>query len=568
MNVFKKIINSSKAIDLIGLWSVGIICFLYSVFWSNFAEINIALPLLDFPIFIGEILLFWCVILLFLKWKANGLKLNYKFYFLLLYVLWVLIRASYGYFQWGPLALRNAALFYYTFFIFIGYHFYQKEYFSRKMVYALFIILFMAKIIRGPYFIYYFLPPYILLCAILILKMQKKKSQIFASLCLAYLIFASSFPYNTFFEGSRSFIIANFVTASFFALIGIFGISNVSKAGKTLIFTLLSLALIFVFLKFTPSHKVKSIMAPHHIIEELREYDQLIQQNKKTYVPKHIAPRIYNLNDGYVRQKDFGERIRISLAVRERVFGIAELIKKDLSGSGNALKLSENDISELEDKYWALFLKEKDLIQNEIFSSERMENKNMKIFYDEFQDAVRVTVASLVDQDANHYVRNIQTEYGNILFRLLIWRDMVEEIINEKAWFGISFGKPQRSISIENSGFADGEWGRDGWIAPHNAFLHFIYRAGMFGFLMVLGIITTLFVMIREFIGRKSLVGLLLVSILVYWLVLSSFLVVLELPYQAIPFWTLFGMIFAYFFKSHHDQKNESGVNWQQGGVA
>jgi len=142
--------------------------------------------------------------------------------------------------------------------------------------------------------------------------------------------------------------------------------------------------------------------------------------------------------------------------------------------------------------------------------------------------------------------RTAQTEYANILFRVFIWRDMVAEVIKEKAWFGLSFGKPQRSISLENSGFAGGEWGRDGWIAPHNAFLHMIYRSGIFGFLMILCIFTTLFSMIKGFIRRESFKGLLLSSILVYWLALAGFLVVLELPYQAIPFWSLFGMVFAY----------------------
>ena len=130
------------------------------------------------------------------------------------------------------------------------------------------------------------------------------------------------------------------------------------------------------------------------------------------------------------------------------------------------------------------------------------------------------------------------------------------DIIKEKIWFGVSFGKPQRSVSLENSGFAAGEWGRDGWIAPHNAFLNIIYRAGILGVFMVCGIFVFLFRLIKEFLKKKCIEWMLLISILIYWLALSSSLVVLELPYQSIPFWTLFGMVFAYLYK--HTEKFSS----------
>jgi len=34
--------------------------------------------------------------------------------------------------------------------------------------------------------------------------------------------------------------------------------------------------------------------------------------------------------------------------------------------------------------------------------------------------------------------------------------------------------------------------------------------------------------------------------ILVYWAAISNFLVFFELPYNAIPFWSLLGMVWAY----------------------
>ena len=43
-----------------------------------------------------------------------------------------------------------------------------------------------------------------------------------------------------------------------------------------------------------------------------------------------------------------------------------------------------------------------------------------------------------------------------------------------------------------------------------------------------------------------SIIGGFLVGGLIYWLVLSNFFVILEFPYNAIVFWTLFGITMAY----------------------
>ena len=66
-----------------------------------------------------------------------------------------------------------------------------------------------------------------------------------------------------------------------------------------------------------------------------------------------------------------------------------------------------------------------------------------------------------------------------IVFRLFVWRDMARELVQKRAWWGFSFGYPQRSRSLEVLRWAIGEWSRDGWITPHNSFFHIIYRAGL-----------------------------------------------------------------------------------------
>jgi|GEM_PF-1490306 len=143
--------------------------------------------------------------------------------------------------------------------------------------------------------------------------------------------------------------------------------------------------------------------------------------------------------------------------------------------------------------------------------------------------------------------RSLGTAYNNILFRYFIWRDMVEEFLRERpVLFGFSFGRPQRSRSLEILGWAWGEWSRDGWIAPHNSFLHLIYRGGLVGLGVIIVTIMLLARMMLMFVLARSSMGACLVSALVFGMVAANFSVFLELPYTAIPFWFLFGLTWAY----------------------
>ena len=186
-----------------------------------------------------------------------------------------------------------------------------------------------------------------------------------------------------------------------------------------------------------------------------------------------------------------------------------------------------------------------------------------KTNYDDSKEAQKIFLANKAVGTINEQVgflpfsradfdtkgRSTQEERGNMLFRLLVWRDMIEEFSRESLIgkiLGINFGKPQRSISLEIYGQASGEWSRDGWIAPHNSFLHLIYRGGIVGLLMVVGLFSVVGILTRKFVMLKSSTGIWLMSLFVYWMTFSNFLLCLELPYQAIPFWSLLGMTMAY----------------------
>lgn len=144
--------------------------------------------------------------------------------------------------------------------------------------------------------------------------------------------------------------------------------------------------------------------------------------------------------------------------------------------------------------------------------------------------------------------RALNEEFGNMLFRLFIWRDMFQEMCQKPLSFlmGFSFGKPQRSISLEILVSAYGEWMRDGWIAPHNSYFHVLYRAGLVGLLCLIWFFAFIVKLTKQFVRMKSIVGIMLMSILVYWMTIANFLVIFELPYHSIPFWCLLGLTTVY----------------------
>lgn len=143
---------------------------------------------------------------------------------------------------------------------------------------------------------------------------------------------------------------------------------------------------------------------------------------------------------------------------------------------------------------------------------------------------------------------NYAVDLNNAVFRLLVWRDMFEEYV-AAGWplFGFDYGKPLRSISIEILEWVASEWRRDGWVAPHNSFLHILYRSGLVGLLLITGLCVFLLRMIGGWLKQKNVTGLLLCGSILICFVAANFLVVLEAPYSAIPIWTLYGMTVRYF---------------------
>ena len=163
-----------------------------------------------------------------------------------------------------------------------------------------------------------------------------------------------------------------------------------------------------------------------------------------------------------------------------------------------------------------------------------------------------------IDQKPVAIERNMTTMQANILYRFFMWHEMFTELISSKAIIGVDFGKPFRSKMLQLLRFDESWKTRVGWLEPHNSYVHMLYRAGIIGFLII-AVMWGLFIKITKiFIIDRNIKGILLSSCLLYWLLISNFMVILELPYHAIPFWCLFGMTLRY-CHNHRTQAKECG---------
>src|SRR3990167_4598330 len=133
-----------RQIQNFGLVLLGFFCLLYAIFARTFAELNIQLSLLDFPIFIGEIFMLLCFVLVVAYWSISPPTSHLLQYVFVLYFIWLILKVVIGYSEWGCLTLRNAALFYYPFFSIVGYCFFNKYAFVPRTGIYIFLIIYLA----------------------------------------------------------------------------------------------------------------------------------------------------------------------------------------------------------------------------------------------------------------------------------------------------------------------------------------------------------------------------------------------------------------------------------------
>jgi hypothetical protein len=450
----------------IGIYSIALVSLGYIVFSGSFAELRVQLPFLDFPIFIGELLLIACLVLFLLKSSKEKSFNKTGILIWSAYLAFVCIKAVSGYWSWGALAFRDAALFYYPLFGLFGYTFWSRGIFGRKARRTIFALIMCLLIFRVFYF---FWPMSLLLFAVLV-ALQESGSERMLLLSGALLLA----PYEALFPSTRTVVLAS-ISSTVFLIVATASFLKICGNMRFICVVLfLMLSAVFI-LKMTDAGIWRTLDA-RIIFSSIMPAKTIKEHNGRG--------KLFNPNWT-------GIKIPVKAA--------------------SSVKVSGSNASSIPT----------------ISSTQQSTSKSEKV-------ALKKEISPL------------NNKIDNARFRFYIWRDMAIEYWQKKPLFGFDFGYPLRSPTIEHLRMGEGEWSRDGWVGAHNSFLYIIYRGGIVGVVMI-GFILTLWIeLVIDFIYKKSIPSVLLCTILLNWLVSANFFLILELPYTAIPFWTIFGATIKY----------------------
>ncbi len=531
-------------------------CLGYSVGLRSFAKIHVFLPGVNIPVFIGEMLLMACACL-WMRWRyLSPQPWAWWEKGIALYIGFMGYKVVEGIIHGGGLALRNAALFYYPFFAALTFSVFKPAMITPRAVAGIWIILFLLRCagITGE-----FLYPYWALSLVLTLSMPRWWQKILGIALVFFL-----YPTQDFFKDSKSYVLGD-LAGWVFIFFCLSAAVPWKKRARMAVFLVLLAVLAVGFIKFSnPVHR-QSLSAWSRLSYEFQKKDAIVQERKKDFTPKTLVVRLYRGDDWMnppvkkavptptatvsEGKKTLEKKIEpSSLAVpakpaeSKKEALIRQLTVFQAEGVGLVKGL---ELSSIEGQVIVNEKNNKDigrLIEvlagsKEILEKDRVEQAPQVL--NELKEAITAVNNSIVTS------RGKEVDQENMLFRLFIWRDMMEEVLHEKALLGLSWGHPQRSISIEVLNMAEGEWMRAGWITPHNSYLHLIYRAGIVGFMIIVLIVFLILRLAVDFVRARSWRGIIAASILVYWAVSANFLVFLEFPYFAIPFWSFLGVLLA-----------------------
>jgi len=684
--------------DSIGFLLLGVFSLGYIVFLKELAERHIQFPFLNFPIFVGEMLLFICLLLFLAKYRNSPQKLTKWHYLILCYFIFVIIKALHGYLNWGPLALRHAALLYYPVFAVFGYAFYRKDFFSKEKC-LLLLLLISLVFLLGKHKDSGTLT--LVLLGFILIKSYPNKTIRF----LMFLTFLCMIPYKAFFLTARMMIVSNFLSGLYLAGALPFTL-KVKKILKFPLILLIAGVVIVGLYKFAPHTAVKSIVNVKRMAEmlnirdaeirvKIKDFKMKTRKEVKLYNPdkKVITPdkKVDVLKKTNAPRAEFVSEEKVKAQIRQTLIErVKERINEFVLWEGKD-KFSEGSVEEVKKEVELVLAKvespevpkpsqaivvtdeasvteapqeaaieevkeEPELVLAKVESPEvpkpsqaivitdeasvteapqeaaieevkkepelvlaKVESPEVpkpsqtivvtdeaaatetpkeavveevkkeeirQMFFEKVKQEIQtasvdhfneVSSLALVEQVKEEMQSDLEKGFqrkgpdsseghqpvyfnrlmentsewvinDNAVFRLLIWRDLLVELAKEmpKSILGFSFGKPFRSISLEVLKWGYNDWHRDGWIAAHNSYLEIIYRAGIIGILLILSLWIILFKMIKQFIQWQSLTGILLCGIIINWFVAANFLLIFELPFTAIPIWTIYGMTLAY----------------------
>lgn len=473
--------NVLLGLDIAGMAILGGLSFGYFLMESTFAENHLSLPFLDFPVFIGEIGIALCIVLLALKYAVKPQPLTKWHWLIAGYFGFVAAKGLYGYLTWGPLACRNAALLYYPICAVFGYSFFRREVFNAA-VSTLIVIAVLVPMWRGVFYDYWIYTGIILTLVLAVANKNNHVRGVFiVLLCLLT-------PFASLFRTARMAILGNFIAGTY--CVGLLAVMwRISARWKWGIFGAGLGALLLGVIMFSDPNEAVSIVNVKKMSAVYNHYEQRYQQRKETHTPyKYGQVKVFNPDN-----QDIGDYIQYRNDLKERM--TADNMVKDGESAADTQEPAAQHQEDLIGGY-----------------------KNDK---------------SIVT-------------YSNAVYRLLVWRDLLEEYAREKPLLGFDFGKPFRSHRLEVLGWG-GQWRKDGWVPVHNSLLHMMYRTGIVGMALILSVIILFVKLSIGFVRMRSVIGVLLLSVMVTWGVCANFLLTLEFPYTAVPVWALYGMIFAYY---------------------
>ena len=283
----KEVEHQVLRLQQIAIGTIGICCFCYTVFWVNFAKLHVTLPVVHIPIFIGEWLLAFCIVLMVRQWQLLRPKqLDMRHYVFMAYAAFVISKTAMGCIQFSPLSLRNAALFYYPFFVVIGFYCWRKEFFNRNNCLILLAVLLVTKLLgkmNG-----FFLFPYCALSVILLLRAPKWQWR--AGLALAVVLL---FPPLGFFEDSKAIVLGNLAAFLFLLVLSLYMLPLVRKYRIWVVIALVGVLGIAVVKLFGPN-RVKSLSTPLQLMEIIKEKDNFIEQRKADYIEVPLEAHLYH----------------------------------------------------------------------------------------------------------------------------------------------------------------------------------------------------------------------------------------------------------------------------------
>jgi len=480
--------------------------------------------------------------------------------------LFILTKAFWGYFEWGPLAFRHAALFYYPLFAVCGYSFYRKSLFKSKG--SMVLVLLIIFIIRLPQFNDLFLLTCFILSFVIIKAYPHKVARY-----ILFILLLIVMPYKKVFFNSRTMVVGNIISGLYLVILLPF-VLKIKKSYKIIFSLMIALFLLTGLLIQSDNKNLTSLVNFGVLIKQYNAYDEIIARGVVDPGMREIIEevdkkevKLYNPESGMSEELDnisdfHGARLSVQESTpesprtkKQQMEGLLQEIERDQ----RVIEEIKEEIEETELASKALQAKLVEVQTLRERGQERIDETEVKIEETELASkAAQSKIAELqtvlkqtrkrIDEAEKERARvsRLQDRMPNVFFRLFIWRDMLNELKEKKAFLGFDFGKPFRSRSIETLYWSTGEWARDGWIASHNSYLETIYRAGIMGLLFVALIFAVLFKLIKRSMQLKSVAGILLCGVLINWLVVSNFLPILELPYNAIAFWSLFGMTLAH----------------------